>query len=174
MARKAFASFQAGQDSRPSDAEQEQLSILSGTSHVVFAGAVNQDDSPNSSSDSGSVITPSSDLHATLQQHFRAVEWEQQQYDPLNTMFDSTQNMAPPPSAPIIPTSTFGFGADSADPLGLSSFPGLAPGQLPIPLDGVNFNFNVEQNSEDPLDFLSNPTISATTGQSWDYAGPSA
>lgn len=173
MARKAFASFQAGQDPRPSEADQEQLSILSGTTQVVFSGAAAQEDSPNSSSDSGSVITPSSDLHSTLQQHFRAVEWEQQQYDPLNTVFESTQNMSPPP--PVLPPPTFGYGASnatSADPLGLSAFSSLAAGQLPMPLDGVNFNFNVvqEQNSEDPLDFLLSTQIAnETASQSWDY-----
>jgi hypothetical protein len=175
VARKAFACFQAGQDSRPSDLEEQQLSILSGTSHVVFSGTKAQDGSPSNSSNDSS--TPASDLHATLQEHFRAVEWQQQQYDPLNTMFDPVQSLLQ--TAPTLPAPSFIYQTQTStesadDPLGLSAFPSLAPGQLPMPLDGVNFNFNVAQEtSEDPLDFLSNPVANITSGQSWDYVGPS-
>ena len=173
VARKAFACFQAGQDSRPTDQEEQQLSILSGTSHVVFSGAMPQDSSPSGGSNDSS--TPASDLHATLQEHFRAVEWHQQHYDPLNTMFDPVPGILQ--TTPSVPAPGFGYQTQhavetAADSLSLAAF--LAPAQLPMPLDGVNFNFNVAQeNSEDPLDFLSNPVTNLTPGQSWDYVGPS-
>jgi hypothetical protein len=174
VARKAFACFQAGQDSRPSDLEEQQLSILSGTSHVVFSGAIAQDGPPGNSSNDSS--TPASDLHATLQEHFRAVEWQQQQYDPVNTMFDPVRNLLQTPPthpAPAFAHHSQNIAEKGDDLLGLSAFPGLAPGQLPMPLDGVNFNFNVAQeNSEDPFDFLANPVANLTSGQSWDYVAP--
>lgn len=178
VARKAFASFSAGQDSKPSEQEQEQLSLLAGNSLLVINKTKSTENSPNDSTDSD-VITPP-DLQATLQEHFRNMEWEQRKYDQLNnqsTAFQTSQldgqninnldllsSLNLPLGGNNLDMSTFDLGI-------FDTLPGLAPGQLPMPLDGVNYNFNVqqEQQSEDPLDFLSiqNPTVAS--GQSWDY-----
>lgn len=180
VARKAFASFKAGQESRPSEAEQKQLSMLSGASHIIYSNTNKSQGSSPDPSDQSST-TALFDMHSTLQKHFRTVEWEQQKYDPLKTAVD-VFNPAVQPADIVshdpaivdyfhglshnggIDFSNFDFGA-------MDALPGLAPGQLPMPLDGVNYNYGVsqEQHVEDPLDFLSKQRSIGPSAQSWDY-----
>lgn len=220
VARKAFAAFNAGQESQPSRQEQEQLSLLSGNSQFVIKGN-GTETSPSDSTDSNEVITPR-DIQSTLQEHFRNMEWEHQKYDisskgsaptlPLTATYD-----LPPAPFGVQPFDTRGgindiggivnannniaggigtnnAGVDVLSSLYLQStgtegnaanfdlagfdmsifdtIPALAPGQLPMPLDGVNYNFNLPQgqNAEDPLDFLSGvQTQGMTPEASWDY-----
>lgn len=152
--------------------------MLAGNSHLVISKST--DGSPSDSTDSNEVVTPP-DLQATLQEHFRNMEWEQQKYDTMNQV-----PAAFPP--PLLDGQNINNNIDILSPLNfpasgtnidLSNFdlgifdtlPSLAPGQLPMPLDGVNYGFGVqqEQQSEDPLEFLSvqNPGVSSM--QSWDY-----
>ena len=49
----------------------------------------------------------------------------------------------------------------------LESIPGLAPNQLPLPVDGINFNFNFPADADDALAYLTmqtGNTPGATTG----------
>jgi hypothetical protein len=160
--------------------------MLSGASHIIYSNTATQDDSPTSS-DQSSVITP--DLHSTLQEHFRTLEWEGQQYDPLNVVGKAFNPLARPAeiasetTADLDPVtleyfqnmSNGGNGQFDFSAIDLSSFdtiPGLAPGELPMPLDGVNYNSGLtqEQQVEDPLDFLSKQRAMVSLAQSWDYA----
>lgn len=160
--------------------------MLSGASHIIYSNTKSQESSPDLSNQ-GSIVAP--DLHSTLQEHFRSVEWDGQQYDPPNHIGNASNPLAEPPA----PSSANPFDVDpvtleyfqslsnSADgqldfsSIDLSAFdplPGLAPGELPMPLDGVNYNSGLtqEQHIEDPLDFLSNQRPIQTFMQSWDYA----
>jgi hypothetical protein len=184
VARNAFARFKSGQDSRPTESERQQLSMLSGASHIIYSNTKSQESSPESSNQS-SIVTP--DLHSTLQEHFRFVEWDAQQDDPLNPTANAFNPLAEPPAPSLanpvdsVTLEYFQSLSNSADGqldfsnIDLSAFellPGLAPGELPMPLDGVNYNFGLtqEQHIEDPLDFLSKPRPMQTFMQSWDYA----
>jgi len=187
VARNAFAKFKSGQDSRPTESEQQQLSMLSGASHIIYSNTKSQESSPDSSDQSSVLAT---DLHSTLQDHFRFVEWEGQQYDPFDLMGNGFRPLGKPPvpssATPVdIDPVTLEYFQSLSNGAGgqldfssidLSAFdplPGLAPGELPMPLDGVNFNFGLtqEQHVEDPLDFLSKQRPMPTFMQSWDY-GP--
>ncbi|CAG7845937.1 SubName: Full=Uncharacterized protein {ECO:0000313/EMBL:CCA77995.1} [Serendipita indica DSM 11827] len=180
VAQKAFVSFKAGEDTQPTDQEKEQLSILSGTTQVVFSQARSQGSSPG---DSDSLATP--DLGEALEEHFRSVEREQQQFDPTNPVAPVFEPAPSPiPIAPEISgvegeeeafleaAMQYFKGAEGGGAEVLAGFQGI-PGQLPMPIDGVNYNLNMlqESQSNDPLEFLSRQVINPTTpGQSWDYA----
>jgi len=49
------------------------------------------------------------------------------------------------------------------------SIPGLAPNQLPLPVDGINFNWNFPADAEDPLAYLTTRTGGTPGSTSWDY-----
>ncbi|KAG8832049.1 hypothetical protein FRC17_002159 [Serendipita sp. 399] len=177
LAQRAFASFQSGQNSLPSEQEQEQLSMFSGTNPVVFSQPKSQDGSPDEvTTDSASPETP--ELHETLQDHFKSVEREQQQYDPANSALPAQPAATSP--APIPPESSniddatlleYFRSLSSGDLEQFAPTEG-APGQLRMPIDGVNYNFNTlqEQQSNDPFEFLSKVPDFNPNVQSWDYA----
>ncbi|PVG02755.1 hypothetical protein CPB86DRAFT_780172 [Serendipita vermifera] len=179
VARKAFASFTTGQDSTPTEQDEEELSILSGNSNLVYSMTRSQETSP----EDGSEVTSNGDtsLYNKLLEHFKGVEWDQTHYQPSpeemqsfaqhsiaqenGGMFNGNPAFKP---GPAVQTSN---GLEDFDYGIFNPLPALAPGQLPMPIDGVNYNFNVqqEQQSEDPLEFLSKQNPLPAFGQSWDY-----
>ncbi|KAG8872156.1 hypothetical protein FRC20_009718 [Serendipita sp. 405] len=174
LAQRAFASFKSGKNSLPSEQEQEQLSILSGTNHIVFSQPRSQESSPSAgTAESGSPETP--ELHETLQDHFKSVEREQQRYDPLNPVPELELPPAPvPPEGANIDDATLLEYFRSLSSGALEQFAPIeeVPGQLRMPIDGVNYNFNMlqEQQSNDPFEFLSKVPDYNPNMQSWDYA----
>ena len=84
----------------------------------------------------------------------------------------ATLGSATVPSQPSIDEllSTFPLHPQSVGDLdwsALESIPGLEPNQLPLPVDGINFNFNFPADADDPLAYLttrSGSTPGATTG----------
>jgi hypothetical protein len=180
VARKAFASFTTGQDSTPAEQDEEQLSILSGNSNLVYSSSRSQESSPE---DESQVTSNNGDtgLYDKLLEHFKEVEWDHQHYQPSPEEFQSlAQHATAQASGGLFNGNTaFKTGPTIQATAGLGEFdygifnplPALAPGQLPMPIDGVNYNFNMqqEQQSEDPLEFLSKQNPLPAFGQSWDY-----
>ncbi|CAG8680617.1 16635_t:CDS:1, partial [Acaulospora colombiana] len=168
-----------GQDSTPTEQDEEELSILSGNSNLVYSTSRSQESSP----EDGPEMTSNGDtsLYNKLLEHFKGVEWDQAHYQPSPeeiqsfTQHSMTQansglfNGNPAFKGPSVQTIS---GLDEFDYGIFNPLPALAPGQLPMPIDGVNYNFSVqqEQQSDDPLEFLSKQNPIPTFGQSWDYS----
>jgi hypothetical protein len=51
----------------------------------------------------------------------------------------------------------------------LESIPGLEPNQLPLPIDGINFNWDFPADAIDPLAYLTTRTGGTPGATTWDY-----
>jgi hypothetical protein len=171
MARESYATFHSGRQGQLGEQEIAELTKLVGNTRLVAGGRTsppptNQPSGGTPESQRGSNPTPSTHgdtVEAIASGHF--LGW-----------------MGTPasPDAPIVPSklnidellTTYPLQPQPAGETGWSAFesiPGLEPNQVPLPVDGINFNWNFPADADDPLAYLTTRTGGTPGTTTWDY-----
>ena len=168
VARESYATFHSGRQGQPGEQEIAELTTLVGNTRLVAGERpqpplTNQPSSVTPESQRGSNPTPSTqgDLAEAIPSgHFMG--W---------------MGYPASPDAPTVPSrpnidellTTLPQSVSDVDWSAFESIPGLEPNQLPLPVDGINFNTNFPADADDPLAYLTTRTGGTPGSTTWDY-----
>lgn len=175
MARESYATFHSGRQGQPRDREIAELTTLVGNTRLVAGDRpslppTNQLSGNSPESQLGSNPTPSTqgDLVGAMASGQFALEslgWMGHPASPSAATILTQPNIDELLSAFPLQPQPIG----DLDWSALESIPGLAPNQLPLPVDGINFNFNFPADADDPLAYLTTQTGSTPGATTGDY-----
>jgi hypothetical protein len=174
VARESYATFHSGRQGQPREQEIAELTKLVGNTRLVAGDgpspqSIYQPSGETPESQQGSNPTPSTQgdlVEAVASGHF---------LEPLGWMGNLTSlDAATIPGRPNTdePLTKFPPQPQSVGDVDWSvveSIPGLEPNQLPLPVDGINFNWNFPVDADDPLAYLTMRTGGTPGATTWDY-----
>ena len=171
MARESYATFHSGRQGQPGAQEIAELTKLVGNTRLVGSERptplyTNQpsDDTPESQPGSNTTPHTQGDLVEDIASG-HSLGW---------------MGLSASPDAPTVPSRssiddllttlpTQPQPAGDVDWSTFESIPGLEPNQLPLPVDGINFNWNFPADADDPLAYLTTRTGGTPGSTTWDY-----
>lgn len=171
MARESYATFHSGRQGQPGEQEIAELTKLVGNTRLVAGErppppSTNEPTGDTPESQRGSNPTPRTqrDLaEATTNGHPLGWMGFSASPDaptvPIRSNIDELLTTLPPQPQSVGDVDWFAF----------ESIPGLEPNQLPLPVDGINFNWNFPADAEDPLAYLTTRTGGTPGSTTWDY-----
>lgn len=173
MARESYATFHSGRQGQPREQEIAELTKLVGNTRLVAGDrpsppSTNQPSGDSPESQRGSNPTPSTqgdpvDAMAS-RQILESLGWMGNPTSP-----DAATVASQPNIDDLLTTFPQPQPVGDLDWSILESIPGLEPNQLPLPVDGINFNWNFPADADDPLAYLTTRTGGTPGATSWDY-----
>lgn len=168
MARESYATFHSGRQGQLGQQEIAELTRLVGNTRLVAGdrSSTNQLSEDTPESQRGSNPTPSTQgdlVEAIARGRFSGWTGIPTSPDaptvPNKPNTDELFTMFPPQPQSVGDFDWASFG----------SIPLLEPNQLPLPIDGINFNWNFPADVDDPLAYLTTRTGGTPGATTWDY-----
>jgi hypothetical protein len=170
VAQESYATFHSGRQGQPGEQEIAELTKLVGNTRIVAGERAqppptNQPSGDTPESQRGSNPTPytQGDLVEAISSG-HVVGWMGCVAPP-----DAPTVLSRPNTDELLTTQPQSVGDVDVDWSAFESIPGLEPNQLPLPVDGINFNWNFPADADDPLAYLTTRTGGTPGSTTWDY-----